>query len=72
MILSDDEIKAGSWSLWCNDRLRDSHLEVNTKIRKLEAKLQELGRIVDAYFEGGLGQVDAMKQVTKIMDRREE
>jgi hypothetical protein len=37
----------------------------------LEAKLLELTEIVDAYFDGDLGPVDAMKEVTRIADGKE-
>jgi len=39
-MLSDDEIKT-DWTLRHDDRLWDSHLEANARIRELEAKLQE-------------------------------
>lgn len=46
-------------------------VDLYSRIQGLEAKLLELTEIVDAYFDGDLGPVDAMKEVTRIADGKE-
>jgi hypothetical protein len=73
MILSDEQITRKWWNkeMFFTD-LRESHLEANAELRKAGERIRELDRIIDAYLDGGLGPVDAMKQVIKLKATKEK
>jgi len=52
MILSDEQIKAGNWSLRYDDRLENSHLAANARIRELEKILHSFLRAPSVGSDG--------------------
>lgn len=49
MILSNEEIKNGNWSCRYDDRLENSHLEANARIRELEMQLENCRLDVEGF-----------------------
>ena len=56
---------------WASARIRGLEAE-NRCLKMCLDNWRKLAEIVDAYFEGGLGPVDAMKQVIRIVNWKDE